>query len=286
MPKKGNNPRGVGSSIISILVFLMILFVPFLGVNLTQRVRSGDGKFDFKEDLCFDLNKQNQFDNSHDDVTGYSSGAFLWKYWDGVGAFIGENNVSVIDLPLNGTVDGYGVTFAKQDPGSNPPQARVTAPVRFSFFLNFTKAEIIDLDITRLDIYIDIGGVTFDKVMFTLTDTIGTEPVFNEWVSVGNLTEITVEVIDLLKINSLDENENLRLVFATENNEVINSNSFLVVDMQFYCIPEIVTPSLTKVSLYITATALFVIFMGFIVTPEISFDGIMKSIGKAFSGGN
>ncbi len=286
MPHKGNNPRGVGSSIISIVVFLMILFVPFLGVNLAQRVRSGDGKFDFEEDLVFDITKKTDFDNSWTKINGLGSQNYAYNVLPGPVKEQNNNIVDVISVPLNGTIDGYGVTSAIPKIGS-VPIVDPTDNYLVQFLLNLTKADILKLDITRIDIYIDIQGVAFNTLKMTLLDKSDSHDALGgTTVSVGNLTKIKVEVFDILEINNFVAGENIIFSFATPLGEIIPSGSFVVFDVQFYSIPEITTPSLTKVSLWISATALTVIFLGFIVSPEISFEGILNRMGNAMTRGN
>lgn len=287
MPNKGNNPKGVGSSIISIVLFLMILFVPFLGVNLTQRIRSGDGKFDFDDELVFDINDESQFDDSY--TTAAGTGAFAWQYFDTISAGVGNNHIkmdTVLSIPLNGTVDGYAVTTTTPKAGTTSGFGAAWAN-QFVFLLNFTKSKILELDITRVDIYIDISGANFNDLLFKITDEADTASVVpSKRASLGNKTSFKITVLDLLTINTFDPNENIKLLFASNLGEFAPDNSFVVLDMQFYSVKEITTPSLTKVAMWISATALFVIFMGFIVSPEINFDGVMKSMGKIMTRGS
>lgn len=284
MPKKGNNPRGVGSSIISIIIFLMILFVPFLGINLTQRIRQGDGKFDFDEELCFDIDKESQFKNDWIEPPSTGIGSLKYSYVVNPNvAKVHHSKMNLLTNPLNGTVDGYGVGSATPNTGDIP-----VVPVggnSIQFALNITKETILDLDITRIDIFLFISGVTFTEMDFRMQDISRSTSflLIEDDMKIGNITKIKIDVIDLLKINTLKDNDELLFMFVGNPGDFIPGNSFVVFDMQFYCIPEIVTPSLTKVSLWISATALFVIFMGFIVSPEISFEGVLNSMASAMT---
>ncbi|TET57423.1 MAG: hypothetical protein E3J52_10360 [Promethearchaeota archaeon] len=260
--------------------------MPFLGVNLAQRVRSGDGKFDFEEDLVFDITKKTDFDNSWTKINGLGSQNYAYNVLPGPVKEQNNNIVDVISVPLNGTIDGYGVTSAIPKIGS-VPIVDPTDNYLVQFLLNLTKADILKLDITRIDIYIDIQGVAFNTLKMTLLDKSDSHDALGgTTVSVGNLTKIKVEVFDILEINNFVAGENIIFSFATPLGEIIPSGSFVVFDVQFYSIPEITTPSLTKVSLWISATALTVIFLGFIVSPEISFEGILNRMGNAMTRGN
>lgn len=276
MPKgKGNdvNMPGWLSAVVSILVVLSILFVPLLTGNWIQKVRSGEGRYAFQEELCFDISQKAEFDNSWVQPGSTTNGGMMYLYRLPLPKN-NNNQVQILTIPKNDTVDGYSVSTTIPNAGDVP----VIDPLKeyqVIYLFNFTKTKILNLDITRIDIFLEIAGVSFSEMKFSLTDLPGTTTVFSgEKVSLGNLTSIDVSLTDLLTINTLTTGK-IKIQFSTQPGEFIPPGVFVVFDMQWYCIKEIKTPSLTQQAFANVILAFFIFYAGIVFAPEYTVKGTM-----------
>jgi hypothetical protein len=278
---ESGNPKAIGwlSSIIAIVVALLLLHAfPLMG-NWIDKQRAGEGKFEFEEDLCFDINDVQQFDNTFVRTGAVGVGANMWSYFvppEGQQ----HNKISLMSFPVNGTIDGYGVWAFKPEVGDVPsPVAGVQA---FFVATNITMGDILGKDVTTIDIYIDIPGATFStmtvsalysapipKALFTL----GTA-------SLGNVTKFKLDVGDLLTMNSAGLTKKFYLQFVVPTSQGINPGSAGVFDMQMYCIEEIKAPTLTRLAGWLSLMNIGVLIMVFISFPQVQVLGRFNSIGE------
>lgn len=276
---------GFRSSLVASTLALLMLMVILFASNSIQKAREGEGKYSFDDELCYDINSEKDFDNTWQIGAATGTGAMLYAYWELAVADVNNEKVTTQSTSINGTVGNYAVSKTTPNPGDTPtpsPGKKYTV----GFLLNFTKKKIIDLDIVRIDIYLNIAGVSFSKMNFRLTDESASSTVFSgEDVSIGNLTSIKVEVNDLLQINTFNTNDKIQIGFDTELGEFIPGNTFVVFDMQFYSIKEVKIPSLTALGLWMGAGGLFYIFLGLVVSPEYTIEGIINSMVSLSKGG-
>jgi len=281
MPKKA--VIGYRSSIVASIVALMMLTLPLLAGNYLDKSRKGEGKFDFDEELCFDIDESKDFNHNYVHTVGIvtGTGALTWVYRDTIVPTwkSSQNEIVFMEVPLNGTTRGYGVSSVVLGALGDVPATTSPDTQILHLATNITKADIIGNDITRIDVYLDIGGSTVTETVFSFQG-------FNYGaISVGNLTKMTVEVTDLLSINSaLAANEKIIINILLKNNEGVIPNSYFVFDMQFYCIKEIKTPTLTTLGIYMAFGGLGYIFLGFIVSPEYTLEGTWNGIKKIMEG--
>lgn len=259
--------RGVGSSIILSFLVLGMLSVVWYWPNYIQKTRDGEGKFVFDEEICFDFSDEKEFDQNwqFDDfpTSQKGKGAFCWVYHDDTTSLnrAVNNKMTMLNFPLNGTTPPYGASVTElYDPADDVDTPN---PVQTLYIkTNLTKKDIIENDITRIDVYFDISGVTFDTMTLRMSGGL------IEVVRLGNLTEIKITVEHLLQINALDPDQKIRFSFPSIN-EDIPAGAFVVFDAQFYCIEEIKTLTLDKLA-YVNYTLTFIlIFVAFIMFGSI-----------------
>jgi hypothetical protein len=287
--KEGANPvAGYRSSFIASILALLVLLIPLLVANFIDISREGEGKYDFAEAMCFDIESETQFDEDFvfEDIppsgTDSGTGAFAWYYFDTDDGFhsIMHDEVQVLSTPLNNTIDGYAVTTSKLREGTDTPG---TSTSEMGFGMDFTKKKIIDLDITRVDIYLEINGASFDEMLFGFADTNG-KVVAKHEIKLDNITKIDISVEDLLSINTLSSTKKLVMWFQAPSGEVLPSEKYIVFDMQWYCIDELKTPTLIKLGIYMSIAGLGLIFLGFIVSPEYTFQGVVDWLDRRTRG--
>lgn len=275
---------GFKSSMIASIIALLMLTLPLLAGNYLDKVRKGEGKFEFDEELCWDLNEVEVFDNSW--VKGGASGvgAGVWTYTDTLStAHEQHNKIDLITIPYNGTIDGYGVTTSIPKTGTIP--SATLGSQLYAILTNLTKVDLLEDDPSSIDIFIDFGGVTFDTMNVVFVNKAGTNPLFTKTISVGNVTKIKLSVTDILKINTLTTTEQLRMDFQIPSGKGLTAGAYVIFDLQFNCKEEIKTPTLTTMGLYLAFGGLGYIFLAFIVAPEFTLEGTWKAIKKIMEGG-
>jgi len=284
MAKSEGNPKAPGwlSSIIAIILALLLLHTfPLMG-NWIDNRRAGQGKFDFDEDLCFDINDKKQFDNTAQVTGSTGTGAMMYKYYHTT-ARKSNSPVNVQTIPLNETLDGFAVASTIPNPAETPVP-NVAFDYSLQFFLNFTKKKMLDLDIVEIVMYLDISGVTFSTIDFFVSDESLSKKIFDDRkANIGNITKIKVKVNDLLELNTLQD-EKLIFGFVTKVGEFIPGNTFVVFDMQWYCIEEIKTPTLTTLAGWLAVMNTVILLVIFVSFPQIQilgrFDGVSRRLKK------
>jgi len=267
--------KGTISSII-LSVFVMFLFlIPVFTANAVDKVRKGDGDYNFQEVMCFDINSEDHFDDDPDVEPCCGEGALGYAYVDGDGFSL--NEITMMDYPFNDTVDEYAVGVVRACDGDG-----VDCSI-LMFFLTLTKEDIVDLDITRIDIFINATGLEDDCEFEVYLSTIEDCPEGMELgeVTVGELTEIEIDVAEIMEINAFTEDEGLVIVFIpTEEECVVQPDSTVVFDMQFYNIEEIKLASLDKIGIWMLGISAFMIFCAYIMLPDVTFDGVIERLKK------
>lgn len=282
MPKKPP-VKGFRSSLFASTLALLMLLGILLVSNTMQKAREGEGKYSFDEDLCFDITNEKDFDNTWQEGSATGTGAMLYSYRLPASE---KNNIKVQtqNVSLKGTVDGYGVSTTTPNIGDVP----VIDPLSYytlHYKMNWTKKKILDLDIVRIDIFLDIAGVTFSDIDFSVTDESFSKTIKLGKVNIGNKTRLNVKVSDLLTINTLVDNEKILIRFQSENGEFIPANTYTIFDMQFYCISEMKVPTLTKLGFYLGLGGIGYIFLGIVVSSEYTIEGIINRVIKLSKGG-
>ncbi len=288
MPEKKPYPGTISSIILSVIV-VMILLVPFATANHLQKVRDGEVKYEFGEVMCWDIDNVNQFDNTHtrfdpiDPFCSVGTGALVHFQWGcrkngWCPSLYFHNEVFIHSTPIDGVVGDYtGVTIPPSD--CNPSEEDTNF---IHYAMSFDKSEILDLDITRIDIFIDIQNVELDFVEMSLK-LMG----IDEWtpsvfsgikIQVGELTQITVSVDDLLSINALfDEGEQLAFWFNAHPG-YIPTEVYIVFDMQFYHIEEIEIITVDYMGIAMIGGGIFMGFCAILMLPVITFRGVISRI--------
>ena len=136
--------KGYRSSFVASILALLLLTLPLFAGNYLDKTRKGEGKFEFEEELCFDISDQEQFDNDNVFGSWPGSGALFWAYRHSNNGDTGggrSSNVTIMDVPYNGTVNGYGV--ATTVPGS-PEDDIVPGLGYLRFRLELTKKDILE----------------------------------------------------------------------------------------------------------------------------------------------
>lgn len=279
---ESENPKAIGwlSSIVAIILALLLLHAfPLMG-NWVDKQRTGEGKYQFDEEMCFDISAETEFDNTLKLASSTKKGGMLYRYYDGVTGTTENNKVTMFSLPLNGTIGKYGVATTNPSPGDTPV-ANPSETNTLGFRFNFTKKKILELDIVRIDIYLNIQGVTFSNIEFTLRDEGNTVQVFQaKKISLGNITSITVKVQDLLKINTMPDDKEIEVGFETQLNELIPGNTFVIFDMQWYCVREIKAPTLTRLAGWMSLMNIGILILVFISFPQVQVLGRFNDIGE------
>lgn len=277
--KKGAEAyKGTISSVILSLFVLFLFLVPVFTANAVNKVRKGDGKYDFQETMCFDINDEDQFEDDPDVSEDCGEGALGYGYDEGNGGGFSLNEITMMDYPLNGTVDDYAVGIVSACPNGEPSSVECSI---IMFFLTITKEDIITLDVTRIDIFINATGIDDECEYEVYLSTIEDCPDGMELgeVTAGELTEIEIDINDILEINAFEEDEGLVIVFVpTEEECVIQPDSTVIYDMQFYNIEEVKVPSLTKIGIWMLAISSFMLFCAYLMLPQVTFDGVVKSL--------
>jgi len=266
--------KGTISSVILSVVVLVLLITPLLVANRIQDIREGKGKYAFKETLCYDINREDQFLNDHDYPRDCGEGALVYGYYDDeYNLFWSYSTIILMDYLLNGTLDGYGAGIAKTCEPFNPP---VRLSVMY-IYMDLTKEDIIEKDITRMDIYFDITGKENFSYRVLIEDyEIGV-------VAMGKLTQLKIDVYDLFEINNLPEDVPLTFSFiptADFDESRLYPDEGVIFDMQMYCIEEIKVPSLEKLGFWMIGISLFMLFCSVLMLPEVSFEWIINRIMK------
>lgn len=277
--------KGFRSSFVASILALLLLTLPLFAGNYLDKTRKGEGKFSLQDDeMVFDLNEKKEV-NPTLDFSGVTSGAksgtgaFVWYYFDtDDGLHTNAHNlVSMLKAPLNGTIGSYAVSSTRPKENSDIPGV---ATELLAFGLNFTKKKMTDLDLTRIDIYLEIQDAPFNEMEFYIADEDGKKTI-GKTISLGNLTKITISVADLLGINSLSATKKIIFLFEAPGNDVVPFNKYVVFDTQWYSIKEIRTPTLTSLGVYMAIGGIGYLFLAFVVSPEYTIEGIWNTIKKA-----
>lgn len=277
MVEKDKTPyKGTVSSVILSLFVLFLFLVPIITANGIDKVRKGNGKYNFKETICFDINDDSQFEDDPDLEADCGEGAMGFWY-DEYGFSL--NEITLMDYPINDTIDEYGVGITSCCDGDG-----LEYSVLF-MFLTLTKDDIIDLDITRIDILLNVTNLEDDvefEVYIVTEDDLFDDGFYLGELIAGKLNKFEIDISDILEINAFPEDEQLVLVFVpTEEEAVIQCDSTVVFDMQFYCIEEIKIPSLTKIGIWMLGISAFMIFCSYLMLPEVTFEGVINRIKKS-----
>lgn len=277
---ESGNPKASGwlSSIIAIIMALLLLHAfPVMG-NWIDNQRAGEGKYEFDEEMCFDITSKKDFKDG-----GIGALAYSYTITGDVIKTNSDNDIITMSVPLNGTVNGYGVGVCNP----TPPDVPIPPVTKFNAIfitLNFTKSKIIDLDITAIDIYLNIAGVSFSKMpTATLTDEAVTNTINLLGVNVGNITHYKIDVFDLLEINTLSDTGKIKFAFNTVSlgtTGFIPAGSPVVFDMQFYCIKERKAPTITSLAGWLSLMNIGVLIMVFIALPEVQILGRFNRVGE------
>lgn len=277
MAKKSNPEaeayKGTISSIILSIFVLFLFLVPVFTANAVDKVRKGDGKYNFQDAICYDIDGLEDFEDDPD-IEAYGEGALGYMYADNGGDII-LTEITMMDYPLNGTVDEYGV-------GVTGDNGEVECSILL-IFLTMTKDDIVDLDVTRIDIFINVTSLDpeddceFEVYLSTIEDC--PDGMELGEITVGELSEIEIDVADIMEINAFEEDEGLVLAFVpTEGECVVQPESTVIFDMQMYCIEEIKIPSLTKIGIWMLGISAFMFFCSYLMLPKVSFDGVVESV--------
>ena len=141
--------KGTISSIILSLFVSFLFLVPVFTANAVDKVRKGDGKYNFQDAICYDIDGLEDFEDDPD-IEAYGEGALGYMYADNGGDII-LTEITILDYPLNGTVDEYGV-------GITGDNGEVDCSI-ILIFLTMTKDDVVDLDVTRIDIFINVTSL-------------------------------------------------------------------------------------------------------------------------------
>jgi len=270
--------KGTISSVILSIVVIGILLVPFITANQLQKTRDGEGEYDFKETMCWDIDSEDDFYNDVDVESDCGEGALGYSYFklynSGVGYSL--NYMTFSEYPINGTVNGYGMgTTVRCDDGGE---------VDFSYihiFLTLTREDIIDLDITRIDIFFDIIGM--DDCEYELWLWGGGENILEIGVVTVNETfQRKIDVDDMIKLYTFPEHSKITIMSTLQVEEgcTIQPGSIVIFDMQLYGIREMKLPSLSWLGIAMIGGGTFMIFCSMLMLPEISFSRVIDWLVK------
>jgi len=293
-------PGTISSVILSVIVMIMLL-LPFYVANNRDRLRVGEGGIEFKEVMCFDINDKSYFqsDNFHiykpPLIPQYGgAGAGRIDYYSSVGAnSIMHFPMNLGTTPRDGTVDGYGVGSVAYVPGYPPFTPCENAPFYpyMHVYTSLTKSDIIERDITRMDIYYElenvasyVGGIIF----LSIEDDWVSTPPYRFWILIKDIenveysavTQVEITVDDLLKINSMPDEYTLGFYFYSTEIEpcpILEGANFYF-DMQFYCIEEIKIPTVDYMGIAMIGGGIFMSFCAILMLPHITFRSVIGLI--------
>lgn len=272
--------KGTISSIILSVVVLGILLVPFFTANHIQKVREGEGKYEFKATICWDVDEQEDFENNPD-LPGFEpheTGALgCIKILNGLSGDFGD--MMFEDNELEVTIDGYGI-------GTVPERISATEWSAYFVYLTFTRDDIIENDITRIDIFLaiaELNGCKFD-VWITIYEDRELDDIYDDpdlhigRMTMGELSRLKIDVNDIMKIYTIPEGEPLALMFIPSEDDCdIELNGFTAFfDMQFYKIHELKVTSLDWIGIAMSGVGMFMIFCSVLMLPQINFIGMFK----------
>jgi len=275
--KKGLDAyKGTISSVILSIVVIGIILVPFITAGYVQKVREGDGKYRFKETMCWDIDEQEDFNNEPEGLYQECGEGALGYGYESDGFEIALSYMEFDEYPTNDTVNGYGIgiTFV------------CTEPEEFLILiicLNLTKDDILDMDVTRIDIFLSISGLEEDDCYFNVITAFIDE--YEESIGkilLNEISEIEIDIDYIIELHTLLEVEPLVLIFEPLDDCVIEPESVVIFDMQMYCIEEIKIGALEWIGIGMIGAGIFMIFCSVLMLPQIDFSGITKRI---FGGG-
>jgi len=277
--------RGTISSIIMSVVVLGILLIPVITANHIQKVRSGNGKYEFKETMCWTIDEQEDFNGNPDYPASCGSGALGYYHeYTGSGNDFSINQMSYEDNILEGTVDGYGIGVVDRCEYENIDFSMVF------IYLTMTKDDIIDLDVTRIDIFFTVSGIE-EGCEYDLILSSGGWPgdgLDMGKVTVNELSSIELTVDDMMEIYLFGVGDELSFGFIpVEEEGVVQYNSVVIFDMQMYCIEEIKISSIDWLGISMIGMGFFMMFCSILMLPTIDFGGVAKRLfgKKTVTGG-
>ncbi len=277
---------GTISSIILSVIVVMLLLVPFYTANHLQKVRYGEAKYEFKEVMCFDIDSKSQF--MHDNYvyptskTRCGAGAVVWFYTSPSSTH-SQKPIVMSSLSIPGTVDGYGTSTFFECPSY--PFVPTIYYNWLRIYLTITKEDIVERDITRIDIYIDISQAQWTHMGGGIRGQEGgVTGISDPAIELGAVTSITVTVEDLLQVNTLNPGEKLYWSFNIPKPDSayhFTDGAFLVFDMQFYYIEEIKITTADYMGIAMIGGGIFTIFCSVLMLPVITFSGVIgRIVGK------
>lgn len=287
---------GTLSSVILSIVVLGILIVPFATANHLEKVRRGEGKYEFKETMFWDVDNEDDFLTWDGSTLGqqripdhlhnfYGEGQSIWNYGykeEGSSFRAGRyQEVTFSLVQMDGVVDEwvYAQMLRHPDYVTDEVSGYIAT---FNFIFSFNKEFIIENDLTRVDIFLDtsldLEGV--DCVLFDKEDGVEYYHEFGKKVSV----DISIgDLLDLPSTFSYPEEE--WLIFRAEFEEEYDPTEGIIqFDMQLYHVEEIKIPSITWLGIIMVGVGTFMIFCSILMLPSIDFGAITKRAFKQTGG--
>lgn len=304
MPEKAY-PGTISSIILSVIV-VMILLVPFAMANRMEKIRNGEAKYEFREVMCFDITKKSDFQG--DDFSyirqpfpspepNAGNGAcyisYIYKKVPKEQAH-SQVPVNIYNVHIPGTVNGYGVAQLQYVPGYPGVGYPEGTPFHVTFFTTLTKHDILDKEVTYIDVFFDIPSITSDRTVevikgygefgtyYRQEKKIRTIPGF----ILGEVNKMELTVDDLLEINNLDDDDILgfQFVFTLPSNVdpyPVPSGADIFFDMQIYCIEEFKILTIDWIAIAMVGGGIFMIFCSILMLPYVEFSGVIgRIVGK------
>lgn len=290
--------KGTISSVILSVIVVGVLLVPFVSANYLEKVRRGEGKYEFKETIFWDIDDEDDFltwDGStsgqrfipgpiHSDYM-YGEGQFIWTYgvilestWYRVGVY---QPVTFSLDQIDGVVDEWVYAQMLEHPGEYGEVSGY--PCTFNFIFTFNREFLIENDVTRVDIFLDTTLTDVDGVDCMLFDREDGVEYYHEF---GEKVSIDISITDLLDLpTAFSYPEEEWLVFRAEFEEDYDSTGGVIkFDMQLYHVEEIKTPSIIWLGIIMVGVGTFMIFCSILMLPSIDFGGITKRLFKTEGG--
>lgn len=289
MVEKKAYPGTISSVILSVFV-VIIMLLPFYTANHMEKIREGEGKYEFQEVMCFDISKKSEFE--HDDYVWNpygqivcGSGAFEYGYkWYDIYSYQ-PMTMTMTSTPREGVVNPYGMSQIIYCPGQPP----VGDFFGMQIFLTLTKEIIVENDVTSIVVFLDIEGFEYNNIRMHLHThengwSTGTPKLFEIFVNIPCIVRIDLTVDDLLKINNLGEGEKFHWYLDTayaDIEELPADGTNIYFDMQFYHIEEIKITTISWIGIAMAGGGVFMLFCSVLMLPHIEFSGVIgRIVGK------
>jgi len=308
---------GTISSVILSVVVVMMLLMPFYVATHREKLRTGEGGYEFNERI-WDIDSDDDFDNTWDDVNSFLLPCYThWTanmHEQGVGAFTyyypqlitpkqhvfkhSEMHISDVDIG-DGPVNGYGHAISRYHT-SYPPNSPDCGQDIF-IALTLTVGEILEMDITGIDIFISFPGTTVegDLIIAPRNAAMYFDSACNYWIYpfsktdfyVGEVNHIEIDVDDLLKLNTYDRDDKMFIwmrIFSYHSDtggnptggNLINGGD-VYFDMQMYYIEEIKISTIDYMGIAMIGGGLFMGFCSILMLPTITFRSVIgRIVGK------